>query len=141
MLIDRQRTFRIPNGEVTDEWHGWLTAHLCNTVQSSLLAGIHKILMDGNALKFQATFTAFLQEHLSLFCIPQHKEKVYQALCFVLFFALFDTSDCRYEVKMEQDRGHGRTGITAHPRTPGCELSLVFEIKRVATHTLSRGKK
>ena len=143
VLIGRQSdcTFRVPNGEVTAEWCNWLTGHLRNTVDSSALAGMYKILMDGNALKFQAMFTAFLQGHLSLFCVPQHKEKVYQALCFALFFALFDTSDRRYEVKMEQDHGHGRTDITAHPRIPGCVLSLVFEIKRVATHSSSGGKK
>ena len=141
-LMDRQYgcTFRIPNQEVTAEWHRWLKAHLRETVDSSTLAGMHKILMDGNALEFQATFTAFVQEHLSLFCVSQHKEKVYQALCFALFFALSDTSD-RYEIKMEQGHGHGRTAITVHPQTPSCVLSLVFEIKRVATHSSSGGKK
>jgi hypothetical protein len=102
---------------------------------------MHKIIMDGDAGKFQATFTAFLQEHLSLFCVPQHKEKVYQALSFMLIYSLFDTVDRRYDVRMEQDHGFGRTDITAHPRTPDCLVSLVFEIKRVPTHSMIRGKR
>jgi hypothetical protein len=133
-------TFRIPKGEITSEWHRWLTVHLDKTSGSSK-SDMYKIIMDGDAPKFQVTFTAFLQEHLSLFCVPRHREKVYQALCFILIFSLFDTADHRYKVKMEQDHGHGRTDITAHPRTPGCMLSFVFEIKRVATHSMIRGKR
>jgi PD-(D/E)XK nuclease superfamily len=103
---------------------------------------MHKIIMDGDAGKFQATFTAFLQEHLSLFCVPRHQEKVYQALSFMLIYSLFDTADRRYNVRMEQDDGFGRSDITAHPRTLDCLVSLVFEIKRVATHSKkSHGKR
>jgi hypothetical protein len=99
---------------------------------------VYKIVTDGNARQFQATFTDFLQKHLSLFYSPRHKEKVYQALCFLLIFAL---SDHRYEIKTEQDSGCGRTVITAHSQTPGCMLSLVFEIKKVATHGMIDGKR
>ena len=143
MLIGRQSrcTFRIPNGEVKAEWHSWLKGHLDRTRGSSLLVDIYQILKEGDALKFQVTFTAFLQDHLSLFCVPRHKEKVYQALCFALFFGLFDASDRRYEVKMEQEDGHGRSDITAHPKIPGCVLSFVFEIKRVDTHNPKHGTK
>jgi len=97
--------------------------------------------MDGDAGNFQVRFTAFLQEHLSLFCVPQHKEKVYQALSFMLIYLLFDTADRRYDVKMEQDDSFGRTDITAHPRMPDCLVSLVFKIKRVATHGKICGKR
>lgn len=98
-----------------------------------------KIITNGDAGKFQIRFTAFLQEHLSQFCVPQHQEKVYQALSFMLIYSLF--ADGRYDVRMEQDDGHGRSDITAHPRTQGCPLSLVFEIKKVSAHWKKGGKR
>jgi hypothetical protein len=102
---------------------------------------MHQTVTSGDAKKFQTKFTAFLQEHLSHFCVPNLKEKVYQALCFVLFYSLFDAVDRRYDVKMEQDNGHGRSDITAHPRTAACTLSLIFEIKRVHAYSTKNGKR
>jgi hypothetical protein len=60
-------------------------------------------IVDGDAESFQRQFTAFLQEHCSLFCTPHHKEKVYQALCYMLIYNLFGKE---YDVRMEQDAGH-----------------------------------
>ena len=97
----------------------------------SSLSGMCAIIAGGDAEGFQRRFTAFLQEYLSLSCTPHHKEKVYQALCYMLIFAL---SDKKYGVRMEQDAGHGRSDITAHPFSQRHDLSLIFEIKAVARH-------
>jgi hypothetical protein len=102
---------------------------------------MHKTIMDGDAGSFQAKFTAFLQDHLSLFYVPQHQEKVYQALSFMLIYALFDTADHCYDVKMEQDHGLGRCDITTHPQTTDRLVSFVFEIKRVLIHSKNNGKR
>lgn len=96
------------------------------------------MIVDGDAGKFQAKFTTFLREHLSLFSAPQHKQNVYQALCFML---MISTNNCDYDIEMEHDDGFGRADITAHPRTPDCLLSLVFESRAVSTHQKKRGKR
>ena len=68
---------------------------------------------------------------------PHHK-KVYQALCYMLIFALFGKE---YDVRMDQDASHGRSDITAHPFSPQRLLALVFEIKSVARHLKWNGKR
>ena len=96
-----------------------------------------QILVNGDAKTFQARFTASFQEHLVLFCVLRHKEKVYQALCFMLIFLLFNDG---YKVKMEEEEdGLGRSDITAHPQSLPFLISLIFEIKAVSTHR-KRGK-
>jgi hypothetical protein len=69
---------------------------------------------------------------LSLFFMPQHREKVYQALCFLLIFLLFEDSHYGYQVMIEQECGHGRSDITVYPRSKKDEKSLIFEIKAVS---------
>ena len=100
--------------------------------------------MDGDAPKFQEScqkaVTAVLQEHLSVLRAATQGNFFYRALSFMLIFSLLDTTNHRYEVKMERNHGYGRTNITAHPQTPDCLLSLVFEIKQVATHSMIRAK-
>jgi len=130
--------FRIPNAEVTSEWYNWVVDYLNNTMVESSLSGLYDVIIDGDAEGFQRRFTAFLQEYLSLFCAPHHKEKVYQALFYMLIFALFGKE---YDVRMEQDDGHGRSDITAHPLSQSCDLSLIFEIKAVARHCTKSGKR
>ena len=137
MFRQSEYTFRIPNGEVTSEWHGWVTKYLvANRVTS--LSSVYDTIIGGNAEGFQRQFTAFLQEYLALYCTPHHKEKVYQALCYMLIFALFGKE---YDVRMEQDAGHGRSDITAHPFSPQRLLALIFEIKSVARHLTRNGKR
>ena len=107
----------------------------------SSLSGVYDVIVDGDAEGSQRRFTAFLQEYLSHYCTPHHKEEVYQALCYMLTFALFG-KEC--DVKMEQDAGHGRsdiTCITAHPLGQRRALSLIFEIKAVARHWTKSGKR
>jgi len=99
---------------------------------------VYDTIIDGNTEGFQRQFTAFLQEYLALYCTPHHKEKVYQALCYMLIFALFGQE---YDVRMEQDAGHGRSDITAHPFSPQHLLALIFEIKSVARHLTRNGKR
>jgi len=44
-------TFRIPNGEVTSEWHGWVKKYLvANKVTS--LSGVYDTIIGGNAEGF-----------------------------------------------------------------------------------------
>jgi hypothetical protein len=50
----------------------------------------------------------------------------YQALCYMLISALFGKE---YDVRMEQDAGHGRSDIMAHPLSSQRSLALIFEIK------------
>ena len=50
-------------------------------------------------------------------------------MCCMLIFALLGKE---YDVRMEQDAGHGQSDITAHPFSPQRLLALVFEIKSVA---------
>ena len=90
---------------------------------------MYDTIIGGNAGGFQRQFTAFLREYLPLYRTPHHMEKVYQALCYMLMFAL---SGKEYDVRMEQDAGHGRSDITAHPFSPQHLLTLIFEIKSVA---------
>ncbi|KIM76603.1 hypothetical protein PILCRDRAFT_91525 [Piloderma croceum F 1598] len=108
-------TFRIPNGEVTSEWHGWVMKYLVAN-----------------------RFTTFLQEYLALYCTLPHKEKVYQALCYRLIFVLFGKE---YDVRMEQDAGHGQSDITSHPFSSQHSLALIFEIKSAARHLMRNGKR
>jgi len=42
---------------------------------------------------------------------------------------------------MEQDAGHGRSDITAHPSSPQRSLALIFEIKSVARHLKRKEKR
>ena len=112
--------------------------YLKQTTAHPSLLGVYDVIVDADAEGFQRQFTAFLQEYLSLYCTPHHKEKVYQALCYMLIFALFSKE---YDVRMEQDAGHDRSDITAHPFSPGCALSLIFEIKAVARHCKKSGKR
>lgn len=95
-------------------------------------------LVDGDANGFQIQFTTFLQEYLALFCAPHHNEKVYQALCYMLIYALFGKE---YGVRMEQDAGHGRSDITAHPFSAQRLLALISEIQPVARHLKRNGKR
>ena len=69
------------------------------------LIEIYNTIVAGDANAFRDLFTAFLQEYFSTFCVPHHKEKLYQAMSFMLIFALFRK---QYDVRMEQDAGHGR---------------------------------
>ncbi|KAM6493857.1 putative AAA-ATPase domain containing protein [Amanita muscaria] len=139
-VLDRsmsQYIFRIPNGEVTAEWHEWVMKYLvANRVTS--LSSVYDTIVGGDAVGFQKQFTAFLQEYLALFCAPHHKEKVYQAMCYMLIYALFGKE---YDVRMEQDAGHGRSDITAHPFSAQRFLALIFEIKSVARHLKRNGKR
>jgi hypothetical protein len=64
---------------------------------------VYDTIIGGDAEGFQRQFTAFLQD-LALYCTLHHKEKVYQALCYMLIFALFGKE---YGVRMEQEAGHG----------------------------------
>ena len=140
MLIYRQcpSAFRIPNAEVASQWHGWVVNHLNKAMVELPLSRIAEVIINGDAEGFQSQFTNFLQQYLSLFCVPHHKEKVYQGLCFMLIFSLFGK---QYDVRMEEDAGHGRSDITAHPLSPQCDLSLIFEIKAVARHYTKGGKR
>jgi hypothetical protein len=99
---------------------------------------VYETIISGDAQGFQRQFTAFLQEYLALYSTPHHKEKVYQALCYMLIFALFGK---QYDVWMEQDAGQGRSDIMAHPLSPQCSLALIFEIKSVARHLKTNGKR
>jgi len=103
-------------------------------------ADVYNTIIGGDAEGFQRQFPAFLQEYLAfynLYCTPHHKEKVYQA-CYMLIFALFGKE---YDVRMEQDAGHGRSDITAHPFSPQRLLALIFEIKAVTSHSTRNGKR
>src|SRR6202042_1034756 len=55
----------------------------------------------------------------------------------MLIFALFGKE---YDVRMEQDAGHG-SDITAHPLSPQCQQMFIFEIKSVARHLKRNGKR
>jgi hypothetical protein len=99
---------------------------------------VHDSITSGDAEGFQRQFTAFLQEYLALYCTPHHKEKVYQGMCYMLIFTLFGKE---YDVRMEQDAGHRRSDITAHPFSPQRLLALVFEIKSVARYVKRNGKR
>jgi hypothetical protein len=101
------------------------------------LSSVYDTIVGGDAVGFQKEFTAFLQEYLALFCAPHHKEKVYQALCYMLIYALFGKE---YDVGMEQDTSHGRD-ITAHPLSAQRLLALIFEIKSVARQLKRNGKR
>jgi len=104
----------------------------------SLLTDVYGIIVNGDANGFQKRLTAFLHEYLSLFFTPHHREEVYQALCYMLIFSLFGNA---YDVRMEHDAGFGRSDITAHPLGPHSILSVIFEIKAVATHIKRKGKR
>ncbi len=119
------------------EWHAWVKKYLIAN-EVTTLSSVHDTIVRGDAIGFQKQFTAFLQEYLSLFCTPHHKEKVYQAMCYMLFYALFGKE---YDVRMEQDAGHGRSDIMAHPFSPQRLLALIFEIKSVARHLKRNGKR
>jgi hypothetical protein len=111
--------------------------HLVANVNTSF-PGLRDTLVKADAEGFQRQFTAFLREHLSLFIRPGPREKVYEGICFMLIFALFGNE---YNLTMEQDAGHGRSDITAHPRSPHCPLALIFEIKSVSRHVRNKGKR
>jgi PD-(D/E)XK nuclease superfamily len=102
------------------------------------LSNAFDTLVAGDAKGFQRQFTAFLQEYLALYLMPHHKEKVYQALCYMLIYALFGKE---YDVRMEQDAGNGRSDITAHPFSPCRSLAFIFEIKSVTPHVTTKGKR
>ena len=108
-----------------------------DTKKVTSLSGVYDTIINGGAEGFQRQFTAFLQEYLALYCTAHHKEKVYQALCYMLIFAFGK----EYDVRMEQDAGHGRSDITAHPFSPQRLLALIFEIKAVASHSTRNGKR
>ena len=112
--------------------------YLNKTMVESSLSGVYDVIIDGDAEGFQRRFTTFLHEYLSLYCTPHHKEKVYQALRYMLIFALFRKE---YDLRMEQDDGHERSDITAHPLSQRRDLSLIFEIKAVARHWTKIGKR
>ncbi|KAF5383030.1 hypothetical protein D9615_004908 [Tricholomella constricta] len=131
--------FRIPNQEVSSQWSAWLREFLKPHFESSaVLQAIRQTIFDGDGHAFRTQFRFFLQEHLSLFRLPSHREKVYQALGFMLIFNL---SKSHYTIKMEQDNGYGRSNITAHPQTPDSVLSFIFEMKAVAPHHKLKGKR
>jgi PD-(D/E)XK nuclease superfamily len=100
-------------------------------------SAVHDSITSGDVAGFQRQFTAFLQEYLELYCTPHHKEQVYQGMCYMLIFTLFGKE---YDVRMEQDAGHGRSDITAHPFSPQRLLALIFEIKSVARYVKRNGK-
>ena len=138
MLRQSEYVFRIPNGEVTSQWHGWVEKYLNVTDRATCLSDVYETIISGDAEGFQRQFTAFLQEHLALYCTPYHKEKVYQALCYMLIYALFGKE---YDVRMEQDAGHGRSDIMARPLSSQRSLALIFEIKLVTRHLNKNGKR
>jgi hypothetical protein len=100
---------------------------------------MHKLVIDGDGHSFQTRFTEFLREHLPLFRAPSHKEKVHQALGFMLIHILSKRLDGTYVVRMAQDDGVERSHITAHPRALNCFLSLIFEVKAVTSHHKYKG--
>ena len=114
------------------EWHTWVKAHLTTISDlSSRLSGIREIINNGDAGRFQTDFTAFLQEYIASYLVPHQKEKVYQALIFMLFFVLFGNE---YNVRMEQDSGFGRFDIIVHPVNPQRSLAFIVELKSVAPY-------
>jgi hypothetical protein len=122
--------------EVTSEWHSWVKAHLTttpglSTLSSTRLSYIHEIINNGDAKGFQTEFTAFLQDYIALYLVPHHQEKAYQALIFMLIFALFGDE---YDIRMEQDSGFGRSDIIAHPVNPQRSLAFIIELKSVAPY-------
>lgn len=119
------------------EWHAWVKKYLIAD-EVTTLSSVHDTIVRGDAIGFQKQFTAFLQEYLLLFCTPHHQEKVYQAMCYMLFYALFGKE---YDVRMEQDAGHGQSDIMAHPFSPQRLLALIFEIKSVSRHLKRNGKR
>ena len=115
-----------------------MTEFLDHSNRFTFLSGVYDTLSGGDAESFQTQFTAFLQEYLALCCTPHHKEKVYQALCYMLIFTLFGQE---YDVRMEQDVGHGRSDIMAFPFGPQGLLAFIFEIKSVPPHLTRNGKR
>jgi len=134
---ESEYVFRIPNREVARQWHGWVKKYLL-TSKVTCLPGVYETIIGGDAKGFQKQFTAFLQKYLTLYCTPHHKEMVYQALCFMLIYALLGKE---YDVRMEQDAGHGRSDIMAHPLSSRCLPALIFEIKSVPRHWNKNGKR
>ncbi|KAF8689338.1 hypothetical protein AX14_003358 [Amanita brunnescens Koide BX004] len=59
-------------------------------------------------------------------------------MCFMLIFVLLGRE---YDVRMEQDAGHGRSDITAHPFTAQRSLAFIFEIKSVGHYLKRNGKR
>lgn len=112
--------------------------YLIDNNVTSLASSIHDTIACGDADGFQKKFTAFLQEYFAIFCTPHQKEKGYQAMCYMLIYALFGKE---YDVRMEQDAGHGRADITAHPFSSQRLLAFIFEIKSVARHSIRNGKR
>ena len=102
------------------------------------LSSVYDTIVGGDAAGFQKQFTAFLQEYLAIFCVPHHKEKVYQAMCYMLIYALFGKE---YDVRMERDASHGRSDIMALLFSAQRSLALIFEIKSVARHLERNGKR
>jgi len=138
MFEKKTFVFRIPNTEVSQDWQKWMVTHFKERKNFPSLLKVSTAIIDGDAEGFQRQFTAFLQEYLSLFCVPHHREKVYEALCFMLIFALFGED---YNVRMEQDGGHGRSDITAHPFARRSSPALLFEIKSVSGHFRRNGRR
>jgi len=126
---------RIPNREVNLKWHRWVKTHLTITPgltrSSTRLARIHEIINNGDADGFQTEFTAFLQDYIALYLVPHQKEKDYQALIFMLIFALFGDE---YNIRMEQDVGLGQSDIIAHPVNPQRSLAFIIELKSFAPY-------
>jgi hypothetical protein len=56
-------TFRIPNAEITTQWHQWLKDHLRKIVQPSFL-DMRDIITHGEADKLQLRLTAFTRAPL-----------------------------------------------------------------------------
>jgi hypothetical protein len=106
-----------------------------STLSSTRFSRIHEIINNGDAEGFQTEFTAFMQEYMALYLVPHHKEKVYQALIFMLLFALFGSE---YDVRMEQDAGFGRSDIIVRPISPQLSLAFIIELKAVASYWKDR---
>ena len=114
------------------EWHSWVKNHLTTIPGlSARLSCKREIINNGNAEGFQTDFTAFLQDYIVSYLVPHHKEKVYQALIFMLIFAIFGDE---YNIKMEQDFGSGRSDIIAHPVNPQSSLAFIVELKSLAPY-------
>ena len=120
------------------EWHSWVKNHLVTipglrTLSSTCLSHIHEIINNGDAEGFQTEFTAFLQDYIASYLVPHQKEKVYQALIFMLFFVLFGDE---YNIRMKQDFGFvsGQSDIIAHPANPQRSLAFIIKLKSVAPY-------
>ncbi len=118
---------KIPNIEVNIEFENILKTWFAESYTNEKVYDLLRSLTDGDVKLFEQILGDFILNTLSYFdTAGKNVEKVYQAFLLGIFVNLIDN----YEIKSEQESGHGRYDIALIPHDK-TKLAIIMELKSI----------